>query len=51
MYEMNLPGVRIDRSLEEKSKAVDSNAWCLMGSCKNGLVISLSARIVENEKR
>lgn len=48
---MNLPGIRMDRNLEEKSTGIDSKTWCLMASCKNGLVISLSARDIENENR
>lgn len=39
------------RDLEEKALEADSKTWHLMASCKNGLVISLSARHVENENR
>lgn len=41
----------MSRNLNEKSSETDSKTWCLMASCRNGLVISLSARDIENEKK
>lgn len=48
---MNLPGVRMSRSLEEKNIGSDSKTWHLMATCKNGLVISLTARGIGNETK
>lgn len=51
IHEINLPGARISRDLNEKFSETDAETWCLMASCKNGLVVSLSARDIENEKK
>lgn len=51
IHEINLPGVRMSRILEEKSIEADLKTWHLMASCKNGLVILLSARDIKNENK
>lgn len=45
IYEMNLPGVRINRKLDVKPREI----WQLMASCKDGCVVSMLAQRIENE--
>lgn len=45
IYEMNLPGVRINRKLDVKPREI----WHLMASCKDGCVVSMLAQRIENE--
>lgn len=50
-FEMNLPGVRTSRSLDVKTTKLVPKTWSLMAACKDGLVLSLSARSIENNDK
>lgn len=51
IFEMNLPGVRLSRSSKEKITKLVPKTWSLVAACKDGLVISLKARAIENQLR
>lgn len=47
---MNMPGVRRSRHLNNEQLLVEpQKTWHLVASCKDGLVISLSAQNIENK--
>lgn len=48
--ELNLPGVRTSRSLDMKTTKLIPGTWSLVAACKDGLVVSLSARNIENNE-
>lgn len=48
---MNLPGVRLSRSSKEKITKLVPKTWSLVAVCKDGFVISLKAREIENQLR
>lgn len=50
-FELNLPGVRTSRRLDEKITNDPKHMWSLMVACKDGFIVSLSAREVENENK
>lgn len=50
-FELNLPGVRTSRHLDEKITNDPENTFSLMAACKDGFVVSLSGREVENENK
>lgn len=48
-FELNLPGARTSRHLDEQVLHDPQRTWSLTAACKDGLVVSLSARDIENE--
>lgn len=51
VFELNLPGVRMSRHLNEKIAKSPSKELSLMGACKDGMIVLLSGREIENELR
>lgn len=49
IFEMNLPGVRLSRSSKEKITKLVPKTWSLVAVCKDGFVISMKAREIENQ--
>lgn len=48
---MNLPGMRSSCHLEEKVLHDPEKTWSLMAACKDGFVVSLTARDIECENK
>lgn len=51
VLEMNLPGVRQSRFLDEKSFSEPPKSWSLVAACKDGFVVSLSAQDIEIQNK
>ena len=51
VFELNLPGARMVRRLDEKITNDPHTTCSLMAACKDGFIVSLSARDVENENK
>lgn len=51
VFELNLPGVRMSRHLNEKIARSPSREWSLMCACKDGMILLLTGREIDNEIR
>lgn len=53
IFEINLPGARMVRNVKYDQRAMNDSlkTWTLVGTCKDGFVITLSAKEIENQSK